>query len=210
MGKDPAFLFYPEKFITGTALMSYEQKGKHIFILCLMHQQGGLMEKADFEEIANGDKKLIAKYVETEDGYFNEKLMEEIEKRKKKSENLSANAQKRWNEFKQKQCKSNAIASNLDMPTININTNVIKDKNKRFKPPTIEEIKAYCKERNNKVDPQRFINHYQSNGWMVGKNKMKDWKAAVRTWEGNNFDIDKSESKLQRLMAETLKDKRYE
>ena len=54
---------------------------------------------------------------------------------------------------------------------------------KRFVPPTLEEVQAYCAERNNNVDPQRFIDHYTSNGWMVGKNKMKDWKAAIRTWE---------------------------
>ncbi len=60
--------------------------------------------------------------------------------------------------------------------------------NKRFKPPTLEEVRAYCQERQNNVDPERFINHYTSNGWLVGKNKMKDWKAAVRTWERNNFN----------------------
>lgn len=53
----------------------------------------------------------------------------------------------------------------------------------RFTPPTLEEIKTYCTERNNNVDPQRFYDFYASKGWMVGKNKMKDWQAAVRTWE---------------------------
>ena len=54
---------------------------------------------------------------------------------------------------------------------------------KRFVPPTVDEVRDYCLERGNGIDPQRFIDHYTSNGWMVGKNKMKDWKAAVRTWE---------------------------
>lgn len=54
---------------------------------------------------------------------------------------------------------------------------------KRFAPPTLEEVKAYCSERNNSVDAQRFIDYYTSNGWKVGKNPMKDWKAAVRNWE---------------------------
>ena len=54
---------------------------------------------------------------------------------------------------------------------------------KRFVPPTVEEVAQYCFERMSKVDPQRFVDYYTSNGWMVGKNKMKDWKAAVRTWE---------------------------
>ena len=53
----------------------------------------------------------------------------------------------------------------------------------RFTPPTIEEVTAYCKERGNRVDAQQFIDFYTANGWMVGKNKMKDWKACVRTWE---------------------------
>ena len=56
---------------------------------------------------------------------------------------------------------------------------------KKFTPPTVEEVKEYCKERNNTVDPETFINFYESKGWFVGKNKMKDWKAAVRTWERN-------------------------
>lgn len=55
--------------------------------------------------------------------------------------------------------------------------------NKRTVPPTLEEVQAYCIERGNHVDAARFVDYYTSNGWKVGKNKMKDWKAAVRTWE---------------------------
>ena len=57
---------------------------------------------------------------------------------------------------------------------------------KRFIPPTVEQVEEYCLERGNAVDPQRFVDYYQSNGWKVGKNPMKDWKAAVRTWEQNS------------------------
>jgi len=49
--------------------------------------------------------------------------------------------------------------------------------------PSLQEVSAYCQERNNNVDSQKFFDFYESKGWMVGKNKMKDWKAAVRTWE---------------------------
>lgn len=52
-----------------------------------------------------------------------------------------------------------------------------------FKPPTLEEVKAYCRERGKGVDPERWYNYYTANGWKVGKTKMVDWKAAVRTWE---------------------------
>lgn len=54
---------------------------------------------------------------------------------------------------------------------------------KRFTPPTIEEVKAYCQERGNNVDPERFVDFYASKGWKVGNSSMKDWKASVRTWE---------------------------
>lgn len=63
----------------------------------------------------------------------------------------------------------------------------IKPKRNRFVPPTLEEVQEYCQNRQNGVDPQRFIDYYTSNGWLVGKNKMKDWKAAVRTWERNGY-----------------------
>lgn len=54
-----------------------------------------------------------------------------------------------------------------------------------FSPPDIQDVKAYCMERKNNVDPERFIDFYEAKGWMVGKNKMKDWRAAVRNWERN-------------------------
>ena len=57
---------------------------------------------------------------------------------------------------------------------------------KSFAPPTVDEVREYCRSRNNFVDPERFVDFYSAKGWMVGKNKMKDWKAAVRTWERND------------------------
>ena len=60
---------------------------------------------------------------------------------------------------------------------------VEKPKTKTFKKPTVEEVEAYCMERNNNVDAQSFCDFYESKGWKVGAVKMKDWKASVRTWE---------------------------
>lgn len=56
----------------------------------------------------------------------------------------------------------------------------------RFSPPSVEDIRAYCNEKGYRVDPQRFVDYYTSNGWRVGKNPMKDWKAAVRMWNGKD------------------------
>ena len=78
----------------------------------------------------------------------------------------------------------------------NVNVNVNANENKRtcrFAPPTLDDVTAYCAERGNGIDPQRFIDYYQSNGWKVGKNPMRDWKAAVRNWETRDAAPKKAE-----------------
>ena len=98
--------------------------------------------------------------------------------------------------------KSSSNQVDINSVNVNVNDNVnvnvnedtkvsinkkesVKEKSptSRFNPPTLEEVRAYCNERNNLVDPEKWFDFYQAKGWMVGKNKMKDWKAAVRTWE---------------------------
>ena len=59
----------------------------------------------------------------------------------------------------------------------------INNKGASFKKPTVNDIKEYCLERNNGIDSETFFDFYESKNWMVGKNKMKDWKACMRTWE---------------------------
>lgn len=66
------------------------------------------------------------------------------------------------------------------------NTTTYVQQKKYFIPPTVEEVEAYCNERQNNVDPAEFVHYYKANGWMVGRNSMKDWRAAVITWERNN------------------------
>ena len=61
-----------------------------------------------------------------------------------------------------------------------------------FHPPTVDEVKAYCLERKNRVDPVRFVDYYTANGWKVGKNPMKDWRAAVRTWEREDRPVERA------------------
>lgn len=89
--------------------------------------------------------------------------------------------------IKEKFKENNTIYNN----TINNKKENIKRKSNsvsRFVPPSLEEVQAYCRERNNNVDAERFIDYYIANGWQVGKNKMKDWKAAVRNWERSNYN----------------------
>jgi len=69
----------------------------------------------------------------------------------------------------------------------------------RFQKPTLEEVTAYCRERAKGVNPEAWLDHYEANGWKVGKNSMKDWKAAVRTWERNGFSNGKPEQPKQEI-----------
>lgn len=75
---------------------------------------------------------------------------------------------------------------------------------KVFKPPTFEEVSAYCRERNNNIQAQHFIDYYSARNWMLGKVKMKDWKAAVRTWERND-STPKSEPKTKMKLSDLKK-----
>lgn len=77
----------------------------------------------------------------------------------------------------------------------------VKAKAKRFVKPTIEDIFNYCSERENNVDCRKFFDYYESNGWKVGKNPMKDWKASVRTWEKNTTQQQKVSQPKQVLTA---------
>ena len=85
-----------------------------------------------------------------------------------------------------------AVTNLPDNENDNDNVNDIKKKDtkvskeKSFQPPTVENVREYCQEGGYKVDAECFVNFYESKGWMVGKNRMKDWKAAVRNWSRND------------------------
>ena len=115
-------------------------------------------------------------------------------------ESESAERVRQFRERKALQCNGNVTERNTLVTTCNTEIEIEKEKElyieiekreskkrKRFTPPTLEDVLAYCNERQNTVDAQHFIDYYTSNGWQVGKNKMKDWKAAVRTWERNGY-----------------------
>lgn len=92
--------------------------------------------------------------------------------------------------------KRNVVNPSLDYkPQLNINqsktkeSNTEREKRKRFTPPTLEEVTAYCGERHNTVNPSAFIDYYEARGWKYGTGKpMVNWKAAVRTWEQKDKD----------------------
>jgi hypothetical protein len=95
------------------------------------------------------------------------------------------------------------------------NNNSEKPHTHKFVTPSIESIKKYCTERKNNVDAEKFFDFYQSKGWMVGKNKMKDWKACIRTWEKEKktdfkSNIPQKSNHDQRKYSDEFIDKLYE
>ena len=106
--------------------------------------------------------------------------------------------------------------SNCPRNPIQSNTNPNPISKGRFTPPALDEVKTFCSEHGYGVDPEQFINYYEANGWMVGKNKMKDWKAAVRTWASRDNTSGRktkamtvSEHPATPTTAETERLKRY-
>lgn len=91
--------------------------------------------------------------------------------------NESKNNQSKANESHKEKKRNNKEKERNEKETINIVSLT------RFVPPTEDEVALYCVERRNHVNAQKFVDYYSSNGWKVGRNPMKDWKAAVRTWE---------------------------
>ena len=91
-----------------------------------------------------------------------------------------------------------SLKNYTDNTNINITNNNLTDSNKKafFKKPTFDEVNNYCLERNNNIDAEAFIDFYESKNFMIGKNKMKDWKAAVRTWEKREAKKPNTMSKL--------------
>jgi len=173
MSKDPAVLFYTSDFITGTLTMTDSQRGKYIILLCLQHQQGYLTQEDMMNICKTYDEKIFSKFTKDNLGYwYNERMKFESDKRKKYSESRS---------------KNRNISKTYDKHMENENENIIKlDKGVKFQKPSLIEIKQYCNDRKNNVDSNKWFDFYESKGWMIGKNKMKDWKAAIRTWEKTN------------------------
>jgi hypothetical protein len=100
------------------------------------------------------------------------------------------------------------LYKNVDHNSTSINTTSNnKSRAKRFSPPSLDEVKQYCEERNNEIDPEYFIDFYTSKNWMIGKNKMKDWKAAVRTWEKKEKSFAKKEKEPNQISDYDQKEK---
>ena len=84
----------------------------------------------------------------------------------------------------------------------------VSKKSKRFVKPTLDDVQAYCQERQNNVDPESFVDFYESKGWKVGNQPMKDWEAAVRTWERRDNNRPRYKTRDERLREDDARRER--
>lgn len=226
MSSAPAFQFYAQDFLVGTADMTAKEVGGYTRLLCYQWTKGGLpnnMEKLrQLCGIYDDDAAVhtvLEKFRLCEDGKIrNDRMEKGREGLKAFSDKQRDKANARWEKFRQEReagisrndttempedmprhsqsiSRSDALQSSVfslqssdsDLQSSS-SENKSTGKTSRFVPPSLSEVAAYCKERGNSVNPELWYDHYTSNGWNVGKNKMKDWKAAVRTWEKNNIN----------------------
>lgn len=111
-----------------------------------------------------------------EDGaFYSESLCERMQIKDAKSRQAREAALTRWKRYKSSSNKKTAKKQKTKITP--------KASRTKFAPPALEEVSNYCNERQNSIDASKFIDFYAAKGWMIGKNQMKDWRAAVRTWE---------------------------
>lgn len=196
MAKDPAFLFYPSDFLTGTMFMNNEQIGIYIRLLCSQHQHGGIIDKISFNSLVGDNQLLKSKFIESETGFYNERLTIEMDKRNKKSNNMSETAKEVWAERKakkntivlQKQNKSKTKVKKNDtiaIQSINVNIDIIKD---------------YFTDNGYSIESaEKFFNYYSVADWTDSKgNEVKNWKQKAQSvwFKPENKIVDKSKPKM--------------
>ena len=176
-----SFVFYTD-YINQIELLNMQQRG--LLFTAVMYYVAG-REPPELDGITSMAFSFIRNQLDKDIEKYNRTV--EARREAGKKGGRPPVKPKKANAFSEKQ-KKQTKAKKPDNDNVNDNDNVLKEntlsgvKEKRFAPPTLENVIGYCREMGYSMDAQRFIDFYASKGWMVGKNKMKDWKAAVRNW----------------------------
>lgn len=214
-----SYTWYPQDWATDSAVfnLNLEQRGlyRELIDLVMLHEGKVQIDAGAWARRFNCDSDSIYRLlvelehqdlIYIEDSYV---VIPSCEKRLLAIEKGRISASKRW-----KNSEPNDLPNGSPNGVVNGEPNgrpnakvkdKVKDKNKgektpkRFTPPTLQELSEYTKQRGGLVNPHSFYNFYEAKGWMVGKNKMKDWKAAVRSWETRSEKNAQTGSNRKRL-----------
>lgn len=222
MAKNPSFSFYTSDFLTETTFLSFEDKGKLITLFCLQHQLGHL-SKEQIQKVCGDLSAEVMNFfqLDAEGKYFCEKIDVAKEKRTKFVEKQRKNVANRWNKNKFGNTKpipnsyqtDTINGKGLEIPLENENeienekeieveiektekgNKVVRKKGKVFQKPTKQEVLDFAEEEELRTDiVDKWFNHYESNGWKVGQNSMKNWKASYRNWCSSDYNQPKNKS----------------
>lgn len=184
--------------------MSNDQVGKYIRLLCLQHQKKTLSEKDMLNICGTYDQDIWEKFDVIDGRYVNRRMFEESEKRRNFTESRRKNRLKQsHDEHMNNTCQT--YVSHMENENENINVNNTKDvivltrnnqnvivKKSIFQKPEKNDLISYFREHGDENEVENFFDYYEANGWKVGKNPMKNWKAAVRNWIRNAKKFNKS------------------
>ena len=202
MAKDPAFLFYSSDFLNGVADLTMEERGQFITLLCLQHQKGTLTDKTIRLSLGSVSVDVLSKFSKDQAGnFYNERLQDEIEKRIQFTESRRNNGSKGGRP--KNNTKPIGLAKHNHMEDVNENENedIIINKNKCKFENALEYFSIRLGLEQGKIEAEKFFNYYESNGWKVGKNPMKNWKAAANNWITNSNTYAKGTTNNQRKLT---------
>ena len=205
MAKDPAFLFYPGDYVSGTMGMTFEEKGAYMDLLMLQFNRGHMTHHMIHHTVGHLWDQVKCKFVQDDEGlWYNVRLDIEKEKRKTFTESRRNNIKSKTKSKQESSYEihmSKHMTPHMENENENINKDIIINKNKCKLEDALEYFSIRLGIDQGKIEAEKFFNYYESNGWKVGKNPMKNWKAAANNWITNSNTYAKGTSNNQRKLT---------
>jgi uncharacterized protein YdaU (DUF1376 family) len=204
MAKDPAFLFYPGDYVSGTMGMTFEEKGAYMDLLMLQFNRGHMNTHMIQHTVGHLWEQVKCKFIQDDEGlWYNVRLDVEKDKRKTFTESRRNNMKPK-NKSKDEPSYETHMQPHMDSHMENVNEDINKDININKSKCTFDQVYEYMSLRIGKevakIEAEKFVNYYESNGWKVGKNPMKSWGAAANNWITNTKQYAKGTTSNQRKL----------
>jgi uncharacterized protein YdaU (DUF1376 family) len=189
MAKDPAFLFYPGDYVSGTMGMTFEEKGAYMDLLMLQFNRGHMNTHMIQHTVGHLWEQVKCKFIQDDIGlWYNVRLDIEKEKRKTFTESRRNNIKSKNKTVENTSYESHMnihMKHHMENVNENINKDIITNKSKCTFEQVYEYMSLKIGKDNAKIEAEKFVNYYESNGWKVGKNTMKSWTHAANNWITN-------------------------
>jgi uncharacterized protein YdaU (DUF1376 family) len=217
MAKDPAFLFYPGDYVSGTMGMTFEEKGAYMDLLMLQFNRGHMNTHMIQHTVGHLWEQVKCKFIQDNEGlWYNVRLDVEKEKRKTFTESRRNNMKPKDKPSYEPPYETH-MQHHMDSHMENVNENINEDINNNKSKCSFEQAFEYMANKISldlaKIEAEKFVNYYTSNGWKVGKNPMKSWTHAANTWLINSKQYAKgttnNQRKLDKNELENLKNYNY-